>query len=101
MSLAYVVTVVAGDRFLNVRLLVRKDHWIFLSVMSGFMVLTRGYLTSRRVGPSGEAFFMNLMLGTIPMEFFSYGFSLVSLRSLSGNTSNGKGKERGKNEHPF
>jgi hypothetical protein len=55
------------------------DFWIFLSVMSGFTVLTRRYLTLRRVGPYGEVFFMNLGLGTIPMKFFSYGSSLVNL----------------------
>jgi lycopene cyclase domain-containing protein len=77
--LVSVAGVIAADRFLTVRLLGRKEFWIFIAVMTGFMLLTNGYLTSRPVVLYGDAFFMNLKLGTIPIEDFFYGFSLVSL----------------------
>ena len=103
LALASVAAVTAADRFLNVRLLVRKDFWIFTAVMSGFMLLTNGYLTSRPVVLYREAFFMNLRLGTIPVEDFFFGFSMVSLTIILWEyfkrKEPGKGRER--NEHRF
>jgi len=95
LALASVAVVTAADRFLNVRLLVRKDFWIFTVVMSGCMLLTNGYLTWRPVVLYGEAFFMTLRLGTIPIEDFFYGFSLVSLTIILWEYFKQKEREKG------
>lgn len=74
---AFAVAIV--DHVLHVRLLVRKEFWIFSMVMFCFTLIANGYLTSRPIVLYGEQFFMSVRLWTIPVEDFFYGFSLVTL----------------------
>lgn len=74
-----VLLVVLLDRSLKTRLTGRVEFWIFMAVMFGFKLLFNGYLTWRPIVLYGEPFFLNLRLGTIPIEDFLFGFSLITL----------------------
>jgi lycopene cyclase domain-containing protein len=74
-----VVLVVVLDRILRTRLTSRADFWIFIAVMFGFKLVFNGYLTWRPIVLYGERFFLNVRLGTIPLEDFLFGFSMVTL----------------------
>ena len=74
-----VLLVVVLDRSLRIRLTSRLEFWIFLAVMFGFKTIFNGYLTWRPIVLYGDRFFMNLRLGTIPLEDFLFGFSMVTL----------------------
>lgn len=67
------------DRFLGTNVLRRKIFWIFLGVMFFFKVFVNGYLTWRPIVLYGEPYYLGVRLGTIPVEDFVYGFSLVAL----------------------
>jgi lycopene cyclase domain-containing protein len=67
------------DRALRTRLLATRPFWIFLAVMYAFKLLANGYLTWRPIVLYDERFFLNVRLGTIPVEDFFYGFALIGL----------------------
>lgn len=73
------VLVVIVDRSLGTQVLRRGAFWLFFGVMMCFKVLVNGYLTWRPVVIYGEAEYLGLRLGTIPLEDFVYGFSLITL----------------------
>jgi lycopene cyclase domain-containing protein len=76
--LAAGVTVLV-DRLLRTRLLATRAFWIFLAVMYVFKLAANGYLTWRPIVIYDERFFLNIRLGTIPVEDFVYGFALIGL----------------------
>lgn len=76
--LAAGVTVLV-DRLLRTRLLATRAFWIFLAVMYAFKLAANGYLTWRPIVLYDERFFLNIRLGTIPIEDFFYGFALIGL----------------------
>ncbi len=78
-SVASVCVVVMLDRILNTRLMGRAGFWEFTAVMFAFLLLFNGYLTWRPIVLYGEQFCMNIRLGTIPLEDFLFGFSMISL----------------------
>lgn len=67
------------DRILGTRLLARPAFWVFLTVMYGFKLLVNGYLTWRPIVLYGDGHSLGIRLGTIPLEDFLYGFSLLSI----------------------
>jgi len=67
------------DRILGTRLLIRSTFWIFIGVMFGFKLLVNGYLTWRPIVLYGDAHYLGIRFGTIPLEDFLYGFSLLSI----------------------
>jgi len=79
LALVSAIVIVAADRLTGVRVLSRREFWIFLGVMAGFMLVTNGYLTSRPIVLYNEQFLLNVRLWTIPIEDFFYGFSLIAL----------------------
>jgi lycopene cyclase domain-containing protein len=74
---AVLVTVVL-DFLLKTHLLRRREFWLFMGVMAFFKVITNGYLTARPIVSYGEEFYFGVRLGTIPLEDFFYGFSLIT-----------------------
>jgi lycopene cyclase domain-containing protein len=67
------------DRGLGTRLLRRGAFWIFLGAMFCFKLLVNGYLTWRPIVRYGEMYYLGVRLGTIPVEDFLYGFSLITV----------------------
>jgi lycopene cyclase domain-containing protein len=81
-ALVSVIVVVLLDRTLKVCLTSRKEFWIFLAVMFGFKLIFNGYLTWRPIVLYGERFFLTIRIGTIPLEDFLFGFSMITLTVL-------------------
>jgi lycopene cyclase domain-containing protein len=71
--------VIMLDRLVRTRLTSRLEFWVFIGVMFGFKLIFNGYLTWRPIVLYGERFFLNIRLGTIPLEDFLFGFSMITL----------------------
>jgi lycopene cyclase domain-containing protein len=74
------VVLLAGyDLLRGERLLRRPLFWIFLAVMYTFMIPMNGWLTWRPIVIYGNGMYLGVRLGTIPVEDFLFGFSLILL----------------------
>ena len=60
-------------------LLRRKEFYLFISVILFFKFLVNGYLTGRQIVIYNPADFLGARLGSIPLEDFLFGFSMVTL----------------------
>lgn len=67
------------DRILETRLFLQTRFFIFLAVLVGLILVFNGYLTWRPVVVYDEAHQLGFRVGTIPLEDFGYGISLVTL----------------------
>jgi len=74
-----VLLAVSLDVFLKTKLLKRKLFWLFILVILFFKFIVNGYLTGTNIVLYNPGFFMGLRIGSIPMEDFLFGFSMVSL----------------------
>jgi len=79
--LSVVVTVFA-DRRSGTKLLSRGVYYLFLVIILGFKLLVNGYLTGQEIVMYGSRFYLGLRIGSIPVEDFLFGFSLVTLSIL-------------------
>ncbi|MDD5255848.1 MAG: lycopene cyclase domain-containing protein [Candidatus Omnitrophica bacterium] len=80
---ASVLATVFLDRLSSIRLLERRDYYFFLCVIFGFKLLVNGYLTGRGIVRYAPKFFLGLRLGSIPLEDFLFGFSMVTVTILA------------------
>jgi lycopene cyclase domain-containing protein len=87
------LVVVVLDRWLGTRLLRQKGFWVFLAAMAGFMLVVNGYLTWRPIVIYREGAYLGIRLGTIPLEDFVFGFSLISLSVVLWEYFRGRGHE--------
>lgn len=78
-SVAAVLLVALLDQRLGTRILRRREFWVYIAVMFFFKQIFNGYLTWRPVVIYGREFFLGLRLGTIPLEDFLFGFSMIAL----------------------
>jgi lycopene cyclase domain-containing protein len=67
------------DRLTGVRILVRKDFYVFLPIILFFKFLVNGYLTGKNIVMYNPDFFLGFRLGSIPLEDFLFGFSMVTM----------------------
>ena len=70
------------DRMSSIKLLRRREFYVFLLTIMFFKVLVNGYLTSRLIVIYNPRFFLNMRLGSIPLEDFLFGFSMVTMTLL-------------------
>lgn len=77
-ALASIVVVAWVDRLLKTYLLQQPRFWIFMGIMFAFMTIVNGYLTWRPIVLYGESFQIGLRIGTIPVEDYLFGFSLIT-----------------------
>jgi len=73
-----VLATMALDRTSGVRVLRKKLYYIFFTVIIAFKLLVNGYLT-RHIVMYNPQFFMGIRIGTIPLEDFLFGFSMVTI----------------------
>jgi len=83
LSVFSVALVLIADVFLKTNLLKRKLFWFFLLVIIFFKFIVNGYLTGKNIVIYNPEFFMGLRIGSIPVEDFIFGFSMVSLTIIS------------------
>ena len=79
LAVASVVAAVLLDRKSGINLLRRGEYFIFLLVIAGFKLLVNGYLTSKGIVLYDPRFFLGIRLGSIPLEDFLFGFSMITL----------------------
>jgi len=80
---ASVLATLVLDRISGIRLLARKGYYLFLCVIFGFKLLVNGYLTGKGIVRYAPEFFMGIRLGSIPLEDFLFGFSMVTVAVLA------------------
>ena len=78
-ALVAVVLAVLWDRAAGTCLLRRPRFWVFLGVIFVFKFLVNGYLTGLPIVVYDPDFFVGIRLGTIPLEDFFFGFSMVTV----------------------
>ena len=67
------------DHLLWTRLTRQRSFWIAQGIMFLFEIPTNGYLTWRPIVTYNPDFFLNIRIGTIPVEDFFYGYALITL----------------------
>jgi len=71
------------DKFTKVYLLKKKEFYLFIVIILSFKFLVNGYLTGVNIVIYNPKFFLGVRLGSIPLEDFLFGFSMVSLGIIS------------------
>jgi len=77
LMLIFLGAAIIMDRILKTALLLRTKFYIYLATLIGVILVFNGYLTWRPVVLYGEAYQLGWRIGTIPIEDFGYGISLV------------------------
>lgn len=67
------------DRITKTRVLIRSEFYIYLAVITFFKFLVNGFLTGENIVMYNSRFFLGLRIGSIPLEDFFFGFSMVTL----------------------
>ncbi|MFA5092843.1 MAG: lycopene cyclase domain-containing protein [Candidatus Omnitrophota bacterium] len=67
------------DKLTRVNILKNKLFYLFLGVIFFFKLLVNGYLTKTNIVMYNSKFFLGIRLGSIPLEDFIFGFSMVTL----------------------
>jgi len=73
---AFALTAWADLRF-GGRVLARANLWPYAALLAGLMLIFNGYLTARPVVLYDPAYQLDWRVGTIPIEDFLYGYSLL------------------------
>lgn len=74
-----VLIAIALDRIAKTGILKKTEFYLFLLIILGFKILVNGYLTATEIVIYNPAFFLGLRLGSMPLEDFLFGFSMVTL----------------------
>lgn len=67
------------DKRSGISLLKKKEYYIFLFIIFCFKLIVNGYLTGKDIVLYEPRFFLGARLGSIPLEDFLFGFSMVTL----------------------
>jgi lycopene cyclase domain-containing protein len=73
-----VLVTILLDRKSGARVLQKKIFYVFFAVITGFKIMVNGYLT-RYIVMYDLQFFLGIRIGTIPVEDFLFGFSMVTM----------------------
>ena len=74
-----VLATIITDRISNIRVLERGQFYVFLLIIFIFKLLVNGYLTGKNIVMYNPRFFLGIRLGSIPVEDFLFGFSMITL----------------------
>lgn len=72
-----VILAVVIDFTLKIRVLRNPLFYLFIIIIFGFKLLVNGYLTATNIVSYNPYFYLGLRLGSIPVEDFIFGFSMV------------------------
>ncbi len=78
MAIISVIVTVFVDRVSGIRILKRGEFYILLLIIFLFKLLVNDYLTGTEIVLYNPAFFLGLRIGSIPVEDFLFGFSMVT-----------------------
>jgi lycopene cyclase domain-containing protein len=93
LTAASVAVVLLLDVLLRTRVIRRKAFWAFLGVMYFFKLIFNGWLTWRPIVIYGEGMYLGVRIGTIPVEDFFFGFSMMALTVILWEYLNRRGRE--------
>ena len=79
LALISVLVAVSVDQVLKVKILKRKEYLVFLGATLFFKILVIGYLTGKHIVMYRKVFYLGIRIGSIPVEDFLFGFSMVTL----------------------
>jgi lycopene cyclase domain-containing protein len=74
-----VLITVLLDTITKERILKKGEFYIFLLVILFFKILVNGYLTGKNIVIYNPNYFLGIRLGSIPIEDFLFGFSMVTM----------------------
>lgn len=78
LAVLFAAAVPVLDGICRTGLLRKPLFYVFLAVIFFFKLLVNGYLTASRIVIYNPAMFSGIRLGSIPLEDFLFGFSMVS-----------------------
>ena len=78
------------DWALKTDLVKRIEYYIFLAVIFGFKLLVNGYLTGSGIVLYNPHILLGIRIGTIPLEDFFFGFSMVTMTIIFWETFKAK-----------
>ncbi|MFA5231957.1 MAG: lycopene cyclase domain-containing protein [Candidatus Omnitrophota bacterium] len=78
-ALSFVILTLLIDKLAGVGIFKQKLFYLFLIIILGFKFLVNGYLTGSGIVMYNKQFFLGIRAGSIPLEDFLFGFSMVSL----------------------
>lgn len=70
------------DRLLKTHLLAQPRTYLYLAIITLLMLLFNGYLTWRPVVLYDASYQLGVCIGTIPVEDFGYGYTLILLCTM-------------------
>ncbi len=79
LSIIFAILTLLADKWSRVNVFKRKEFYLFIVIILGFKFLVNGYLTQSGIVVYNPEYFLGIRLGSIPLEDFIFGFSLVSL----------------------
>jgi len=79
LSLASVLVAICADKIFKTDILKQRMFYLFLAVILLFKLMVNGYLTGQDIVVYNPAYFLGVRLGSIPVEDFLFGFSMVTL----------------------
>jgi len=79
LAITSVLAVVMLNLFLKTKVMRRREFWVFIFVIFCFKLAVNGLLTGKNIVMYNPRFFMGFRIGSIPVEDFLFGFSMVSL----------------------
>lgn len=94
LAVASVILTVIFDRASGVKVLSRPYYYVFLLIVAGFKFLVNGYLTGRQIVIYDPRFYLGIRLGTIPVEDFLFGFSMVTTAVIVWEWSKARQRSR-------
>ena len=71
-----------ADTLLRTDLFLQPKTYLYLSIVTGLILVFNGYLTARPVVLYGESYQSGYRILTIPVEDFGYGFTLMLFNAL-------------------
>jgi lycopene cyclase domain-containing protein len=79
LALASVFAAATLDKISKVNLLRKPFFYLFLAIIFSFKWAVNGYLTGTQIVMYNPSFFLGIRLGSIPLEDFMFGFSMVTI----------------------
>ena len=79
LSFIFALFTLIVERRTGFNLFMKATFYIFLITILFFKFLVNGYLTGRGIVIYNPRFFLGIRIGSIPMEDFLFGFSMVTM----------------------
>ena len=79
LSIFFIFVTFVIDFKIGTYILRKAEFYVFLLIILGFKFLVNGYLTGSNIVIYNPKFFLGIRIGSIPVEDFLFGFSMVTL----------------------